>query len=87
MSAYSVKPAVFDLFLGLVIAAYLAAIYLLVQVSCHKVYKNNQITFNAAELLFCMGFIVSQKYMCLKSIYNKVILQYAHTQALRFQLI
>ncbi|XP_064621002.1 BOS complex subunit ncln-like isoform X2 [Lineus longissimus] len=31
MSAYGVKPAVFDLFLGLIIAAYLSAIYLLVQ--------------------------------------------------------
>lgn len=42
MSAYGVKPAVFDLFLGLIIAAYLSAIYLLVQVSCHKVHKTTR---------------------------------------------
>jgi hypothetical protein len=32
MSAYSVKPAIFDLFLAVGIAAYLSVIYLFVQV-------------------------------------------------------
>lgn len=37
MNAYSVKPAIFDLFLGLAIAAYLAVLYLVTQ-NFHDVY-------------------------------------------------
>lgn len=56
MSAFSVKPAVFDLFLALAIGGYLAAIYFIVQVILRWYCKTFLIAYLGSSSCTCLWF-------------------------------